>query len=260
VVSRFRLIITYVGTHFAGYQHQPKRMTVQSELEKALLQILGESVRVNASGRTDAGVHAMVQPCHIELTTDKAIARIQNPDFLLKINAVLNPNIAVRNTKAITDGWHARNSAKRKTYVYVILIHPHPNPLLRNLSWRLPFALDIPAMRKAAKLLVGTHDFSAFCATDSTVTNKTRQLSEIKIGTRSPFPLLTLPDDHLITLQFTGSGFLKQMVRNLVGTLVAVGQGKLPPAGVKAVLASKDRTKAHVNAPPQGLFLQSVKY
>lgn len=260
MVKRFRLTIAYLGNAFAGFQHQPKTVTVQSELEKALKQILGEDTRVTASGRTDTGVHARLQPCHLHLSTPKAIERISKPDFLIRINAVLNPNIAVREISAISGNWHARNSAKKKTYVYVVLIHKHPNPLLRHYTWRLPTPLNINAMKAASKHLIGTHDFSAFCASDATVTSKTRDLSRIQISTRSPFPLLTLPDDQLITFRFTGSGFLKQMVRNLVGTLVAVGQEKIPPEQIKTILASKDRTKAFVNAPAQGLFLDNVRY
>ncbi len=257
---RIRLNVSYDGTAFLGFQDQPGGQTVQTVLEKALATVLGETGRVVPSGRTDKGVHAFEQPCQLDLKTPKAIERATKNDFLIKLNALLPGTISVRKMIAVKPDWHARKSAKRKTYVYVILIARQRNPLLENLAWRVFQPLSLAPMRKAAKLLVGTHDYSAFCASDSTVKDKTRTLHKLILSTKNPFGLLAHPDDKFIVLTVTGSGFLKHMVRNIAGTLAAIGLGKMTPAQIKTILAGRDRSQAGLNAPPQGLFLQKVVY
>jgi len=257
---RIRLDVSYDGTAFLGFQAQPNSQTVQSVLEKALATMLGEAGRVVPSGRTDKGVHATLQPCQLDIKTLKAIERATKNDFLIKLNALLPSKVSVRKMTIVKPEWHARKSAKRKTYIYVMLIARQRNPLLENLAWRVFQPLALAPMRKAAKLLLGKHDFTAFCASDSTVEDKTRTLHQLTLSTKNPFGLLAHPDDKFVVLTITGSGFLKHMVRNIAGTLAAVGLGKITPAHIKTILASRDRSQAGLNAPPQGLFLQKVVY
>lgn len=256
---RFRIDFRYDGTAYRGFQMQPGTHTVQSLGEQALATVLGEAVRLTPSGRTDSGVHALIQPCHLDVTTERALERIRKNDFLFKINSVLPDGIAVsRCTSA--KGFHARNAAKRKTYEYVICNARIKNPFLEDKFWRLSPALDVIAMRHAARALIGKHDFSSFCAADSTAKDKAREIFAITFSHRSPAPLFSLKGERFIRIAFTGSGFLKQMIRNIVGTLVEIGLGKRAPEEMAKILAAKDRRKAGRTAPAQGLYLKNVRY
>lgn len=259
-MPRYVLTVAYHGKDYAGFQSQPKLKTIQTEIEKSLKQLLGENIRVHPSGRTDSGVHALSQKIHIDVTTEKAIQRIQKKEFLLQINAVLPKDITIHETKSIHDQFHARINSKKKSYMYYLLISPIKNPFVNDFVWRLMRDPDEAAMKQAASYLVGKHDFSAFCASDSTVRDKVRTLHAIDFSHRCPAPPLKLKKEKYLCLEFTGNGFLKQMVRNLVGTLVAVGQGKLQPSDIPKILKSKDRRKAHKTAPAKGLFLKKVWY
>jgi tRNA pseudouridine38-40 synthase len=259
-MPRYALQLAYNGASFSGFQEQPQRETIQSVLEKSLKTVLSESMRVIPSGRTDSGVHALNQVVHFDLKTEKAIERIEENRFLFKINGVLPDAISVRSAKKVSERFHARKSAKSKTYVYMILVSRMKNPHLADKVWRLPRELNLKAMKKAATYLVGEYDFTAFCAADSTVTHKIRRVTSIVLSTQNPFGFLALKGDHFIVVTVTGEGFLKQMVRNMVGTLVVIGQDKVLPEKVKALLESCDRKKAFAPAPAQGLYLKKVAY
>lgn len=259
-MSRFVLTIAYNGENYAGLQTQPDQKTIQSEIEKTLHQVLGEKARISPSGRTDSGVHALSQTLHINLCTPKAIARIREKSFLFKMNAVLPPDIVIQDRKAVSVNFHARQSAIKKTYVYYLLISPHKNPFIEDKVWRITKPLDEQALKKAAHYLLGRHDFSAFCASDSTVKSKIREVQAIQITQRAPAAHFKLKGEKYLRMEFVGTGFLKQMVRNITGTLVRVGQGRLKPVDIKKILQSKDRKQASLTAPARGLYLKKVWY
>lgn len=259
-MSRFALTIAYDGKNYAGLQTQPDQKTIQSEIETVLHKIFGEKVRISPSGRTDSGVHALNQTLHVDVLTPKAVARIREAGFLFKINALLPPDIVIQKRKGVSSHFHARKSAVKKTYVYYLLISPYKNPFIEDKVWRLHKPIDELACQKAIKYLLGRHDFSAFCASDSLVKSKIRDIHAIKITKTALSTFFKLKGEKYFCLEFVGSGFLKQMVRSITGTLVRVGQGKLKPVDIKKILQSKDRKQAGLTAPARGLYLKKVWY
>lgn len=256
---RYKMTLAYNGKAYSGFQVQDQKHTIQHVIESALHKILGESLRIIPGGRTDKGVHALKQTLHFDLKTEKSKSRIQHRDILYQLNSVLPEDLLVTELKKQSAKFHSR-TFKQKTYRYHILISRYSNPFLKDYTWMLPKPLNITAMKNAAKLLTGKHDFTSFCASDSSAKTKIRNLLDIKIHTKSPAAFFSFKHEHYITLDFTGTGFLKQMVRNLVGTLVAVGQDKIKAGDVKKILDAKDRKKAAQTAPAQGLFLVTTKY
>lgn len=255
----FKLKLAYNGKNYSGFQTQKNLPTIQTVLAKALSQITGESVVVKPSGRTDTGVHALAQFVNFTLKTKKAIARAQKTEFIHQLNCVL-PDDIIALSSVPKSGFDAQKNARSKKYEYLILISPRPNPFLENLLWRLPKSLDLSQMKMAALSLIGKHDFSSFCAADSTAITRVRELLSLRITTNSPAAFFSLPGEKFIRLEFHGRGFLKQMVRNLVGTLVEVGEGKRTPGDMAKILAAQDRKKAGRTAPARGLYLKSVHY
>lgn len=259
-VQRFKLTIAYHGKFFQGMQAQPSGRTVQQTLEKTLTQILGEPIKITASGRTDSGVHALAQVCHFTVQNEKGLGRIRAKNFLIKLNQVLPLSLTATNLKKVSPEFHAQKQAKTKTYVYFLLCSRKKNPFVEDFVWRVKKPLSLKAMKKAKHSLIGKHDFKAFCASDHNAKTTERKLVRIKIEQKCPAVFFKLPGENYICLEFTGTGFLKQMVRIIVGTLVAVGEGKLAPEDLKTILAAKDRRLAPRTAPAQGLFLKKVYY
>lgn len=241
---RIKLTLQYIGTHYSGWQVQPNGVTIQEILQKALSQILQEKITVVGSGRTDAGVHALAQVAHFDTIKDLSLFKICRG-----LNAILPKDISVLGAESVPRDFHAQLSAKSKTYAYQIWNHAIRNSFLQEYSWHMPYPLDIGRMQKAARYLVGEHDFKSFCAANSTAKTTVRRIKKIQIV---PGPL--------IHFSITGSGFLKHMVRNIVGTLVEVGQKKRTPSDIKKILKSHDRRKAGRTAPAKGLFLVKVIY
>ncbi len=247
-MRNIKLTIEYDGTQFNGWQIQNnKERTVQGELEKALKKIFRKSLRVHGSGRTDAGVHAEGQVAHF--TTN---AKLPVEQILKALNAHLPDDIAIRKAERTGAGFHAQYSAKSKLYRYTILNRPAPSALARHFALHFPYRLNIPAMRRAAKELVGRKDFRSFAAVDparkslSTV----RTIKRIDIKKSGDFIYIFIEAD----------GFLYKMVRNIVGTLLEIGQGRLPKNSIKRILSQKDRKAAPKTAKAHGLCLMSVKY
>ena len=237
--------IEYDGSQFHGWQSQPSGDTVQDRLERALASIAGEQVRVAAAGRTDAGVHAVAQVAHFETTALR-------PDsaWVRGVNALLPQAIAVQWAVAVAEDFHARYSAASRTYRYVLYNHP-VRPALHHgrVGWfHLP--LDAAAMRAAASHLSGEHDFSAFRSSECQAKSPVRTLRAWAIEQRGA---------HL-RFEFTANAFLHHMVRNIVGSLVYVGNGKHPPGWLAEVLASRDRSQAAPTFSPDGLYLAAVEY
>lgn len=245
-MQRYKAIISYDGTGFLGYQVQPKGRTVQAELEAALAKIhKGIPVKITASGRTDAGVHAKGQVIHF----DSPLA-IPEDRWVVALNSLLPEDLAVLFVEKADNTFHARFDAAGKEYRYQLQLSGFRDPFQRNYVYRYPYALNLEAMREASRYLLGTHDFTSFCAAKTEVQDKVRTIKEIDF----------LLDGDLLTIRFVGTGFLYNMVRILVGTLLAVGSGDLSPEEIPSILEKKDRSAAGKTAPARGLYLWEVFY
>jgi len=246
-MTRIRLLVAYEGTDFCGWQVQPRDRTVQGELERALATILRRDVRVHGSGRTDSGVHALGQVVHFDCPDER-------PGFPWRrsLNALLPKDVRVLDAGPAPDGFHARYGAVSKTYEYC-LWHEREFclPQRRRFVWDCG-PVDFARMETAAEVFLGEHDFAAFQNVGTDVDSTIRTMIDIsRHAGATPFESVW---------RFTANGFLKQMVRNLVGCLVACGRGRLDADGVRSILESGDRTLAPATVPPQGLTLARVEY
>lgn len=240
-----KLTIEYDGTAYSGWQVQPNGVTIQEVMEGALEQMLGEPTRLRSSGRTDAGVHARgMVAC---FTTEKTIPLRA---FREGLNALLPADIAVRDACEVPPSFNPRRDASRKHYRYSILQDRLRSPLARHIAWRIGHDLDLDAMRAAARHFVGEHDFAAFRASNCTA----------KTTVRTIYSLELVLDGSWLHVDVNGSGFLKNMVRVIVGTLVEVGLGKRAPEEVAKLLQEGDRQASGITAPPHGLCLMQVFY
>lgn len=242
---RIKLELDYIGTAYAGWQTQPGQRTVQGEIERALQNLTGEAVRVTASGRTDAGVHALCQTAHFDTGRDWAAGA-----FVGGLNRYLPRDIRVLSAERADDGFHARFSAVGKTYVYLMYLSDVERAAFYGRAARLPVSADIAKMRDAARNFVGTHDFAAFCASGADTATTVRTVTEAAVER----------DGDLVTFTVSADGFLYNMVRIMTGLLIRIGTGKEPPDTAAAVLASRDRTEARDTAPACGLYLKKVYY
>lgn len=253
----FKITLSYDGAEFSGWQAQPGRRTVQGEFERAWRQITGETVRVHAAGRTDAGVHAAGQVVSVESATS-----IEPHAMVLALNAKLPADIAVRDASRAPDGFHATHDARRKRYRYTIYNDARRPVFMRRYAWHIPKPLDIAAMHQAGQRLVGTHDFVSLQSTGSVRESTVRTVFAVDVN--KPEAGQGGPEDDerrsLITIDVEGDGFLYNMVRTIAGTLVEVGRGRRAPAWIDHVIAAKSRCAAGQTAPPYGLTLLSVEY
>jgi len=262
-VPTFKLTIAYDGTGFVGWQRQAAGTSVQGLLEDALSELDGRHVDVTGAGRTDAGVHALGQVASVSLK--RAIDR---RTLMRAVNSRLPESIRIVDAADAAPSFHARFDARSKTYCYRIWNGEVMNPFERAYVWHVPSpVLDVAAMASAATLLEGRHDFAAFQAagTDTRTTEREVFSSRVRAGSdlvQSPGdpPQFHAKAPDLITYEIAGAGFLRHMVRAIVGTLVEVGRGRRPPAWVGEVLRSRDRSGAGPTAPAPGLFLVSLEY
>ncbi len=245
MTRKFKLIIEYEGTRYHGWQVQPNGLTIQEVLQSCLKKITQEQASVVGSGRTDAGVHAEGQVAHFR--TESSMTPHQ---FMMAFNSLLPHDIVVKNVAEVPDEFHAQRSAVRKIYRYTILNREYPSALLHDRCNFIQTPLDVKAMRRAKSYLEGKHDFSAYRASNCEARNPIREIYKIDISKKQDF----------ITLDFDGNGFLKYMVRNIVGTLIQVGRNKLSAKEVKTILESRDRKNAGPTARPYGLCLVEVFY
>ena len=244
-----KLIVAYDGTQFFGWQWQPNRRTVQGELENAIQQVTGEQLRVVASGRTDAGVHAWGQA--VSFATECRLA----PAVLTRaLNANLPEDLVVREVAEVRAGFNAIDDAVSKRYRYVIHDSPQRDVFSRRYAWHLHYPLEVAAMDQAARSLLGRHDFKSFETSGSARVTTVRTVLDIDIRRFESW------DTAAIRLEIEADGFLYNMVRNIVGTLVQVGRGKRPVSWPSEVLAQRDRRTAGATAPPQGLHLLKVNF
>jgi len=242
---RIKLTIEYDGTNYAGWQVQPNAVTIQEKIENALYQVTRSDIRIHGAGRTDAGVHALAQTAHFDTE-----ARIPSENFAAALNTFLPDDIRIIESKQVPDDFHARYLAKGKVYRYTIYNRACASALLRDTTCYVRESLDTELMNEAALQFIGVHDFSAFCAVKSSVENKVRMILRAEVKADLP----------LITFTVAGNGFLYNMVRIMAGTLIDVGRGKISSTDVKAIIETKDRTRAPFTAPPQGLALKAVLY
>jgi tRNA pseudouridine38-40 synthase len=243
----FRLTLEYDGEGFAGWQVQPgATRTLQGVLEDAVARVTGQRVRVHAAGRTDAGVHAEAQVASLRAETGLPAATLARA-----LNAVLPPDLAVVAAAIAPDGFHARFDARAKLYRYRIWNGACRSPLRARRALRVERPLDVEAMRRAAADFLGTHDFAALQAAGSQVASSVRTLTRCDLEGRAPGQLCVWVE---------ADGFLRHMVRNLVGTLLEVGRGRRPPDAVPALLAGRDRRAAGPTAPAHALTLIRVDY
>lgn len=241
-----RLTVAYDGTNYHGFQRQrPPVVAVQNVLEAKLETVFGDSIELAASGRTDAGVHAYGQV--VNFFTD---GRIPVERIPLAVNSLLPDDIVVLEAAEADFDFSARHSAKSKTYIYRIQRGSFPNPFTRNYAWYVGRPLDIHAMREALAMVLGTHDFTSFRASGGAPMSPVRTMYRAEIGEKG----------DLLEITIHGNGFLYHMVRNMVGTLVNVGLGRISVAGFREILEARDRKKASPTAPAQGLYLFSVEY
>ncbi len=246
-----RLTIEYDGTDFNGWQRQRGQRTVQQTLEEAVESVIQEKVTVIGSGRTDSGVHAAGQVAHFHTSS-----MIPIQDLERAMNARLPDDISVLEAADARPSFHAQFSARRKIYHYVILNRPQPSPLYRRTATHVPYRLNVRRMRSAAACLIGRHDFRSFMAADAA-----RRERDAEKDTRRHITRLEIRQRAgLIHIEVEANGFLYKMVRNIVGTLIAVGSGKQPVEWVGEILRSKDRTQAGDTAPARGLTLVRVVY
>jgi len=244
-----RMTIAYDGTDFAGWQRQPHSRTVQGEFERVLEQITGEQIAVVASGRTDAGVHALGQVIGF-----KTASQLPDDVLLRAINAELPDDITAFDVRPTRDDFDPIREAVRKRYRYVIEDSRVPDLFARRYLWHVRRRLDVEAMRTAAQPLVGTHDFTSYETAGSSRVTTVRTVYDLLVERRP-----TEFGDRIL-VEVEADGFLYNMVRNIVGTLVIVGRGKRPIAWPGEALAARDRQAAGMTAPAQGLFLMWVKY
>ena len=242
---RYLMTFSYDGTDYNGYQKQKDGRTIQGILESVLTTINGNKlVSVSASGRTDAHVHAIGQTAHFDLNT-----KIEPNSLKRALNSMLPSDIYIKNVEIVKDDFHARYDVKSKEYIYVLNIGEY-NPIERNYIYQYNKKLNVNSMKEAIKNLIGTYDFTSFTKADDERESYVRTIIEADISI----------DKDYITFRFLGTGFLRYMVRNMVGFLIEVGEGKRTSECVIELLELKDRTKAGKTAPPEGLYLKEVFY
>ncbi len=245
-IRNIKLVLEYDGSHYHGWQRQLSDRTIQGVLEEALQTMTQEPVTVLGSGRTDAGVHALHQVCHF-----RTHSRLTPESFLRGLNSLIPDDIRVKAACEAPSDFHARYSARAKTYEYRILNTRDPDVFLRTTTWHIPMPLNREEMARCLELLRGTHDFSAFRSSGSNNRDPVRNLFRAELHSR---------EKGLLVVCLEADGFLRHMVRNIVGTLVSAGQGKIDTNHFHQILKSGDRRKAGIKAPAQGLFLTMVKY
>ncbi|MDH4228104.1 MAG: tRNA pseudouridine(38-40) synthase TruA [Deltaproteobacteria bacterium] len=240
------LFLEFDGTAYAGWQLQADRATVQGELEDAIRNLTGSESRVYGCSRTDAGVHA-----YDYAALFKTESKIPIVGIIGGLNSLLPEDIAVKDAKEVDGAFDPRKSAKNKTYLYRIFNAPYRTPLFRHRAWSVFHTLDIEVMQKGAAMLVGKKDFASFMAADSDAEHSVREILSFDVRRA---------EGSFIELEVKGTAFLRHMVRIMAGTLVTLGRGKITLGELTFIIDAKDRTKAPMTAPPEGLFLKKVEY
>lgn len=245
MIKNIKLIIEYNGTSFCGWQKQPNVRTVQGTIEECIANVTQEEVAVIGCSRTDSGVHAKNFVCNF--TTN---SKIPSEKFSYAINRILPPEIIILESQEVSLDFHARFSCKGKRYIYSILNRTWPSPIKKDFTYHVKNKLDIDKMNKAARYLIGKHDFASFRNLGSSVQSTVRTITDLNI----------VKNDELIEIRVAGDGFLYNMVRIISGTLLDIGLSKIEPEDIKSILESRDRKKAGRSLPAAGLCLDEVFY
>ena len=254
-MRNFKIVLAYDGSEFSGWQVQPDVATIQGTLASAIGRVTGEKVLPQGSGRTDAGVHALAQ-----VATFATESPIPAQNLVKALNDVLPPAVRVLEAAEVPLEFHARQSARAKTYRYRIYRGALCPPFLARYVWHYPYPLDEDALRQAAGRVIGEHDFTSFAAVDSERGREDEIVSDVRSHVRRIFASTWEPAAQELLYLVRGSGFLHHMVRNLVGTFVLAGKGTLKPADITEILAARNRSAAGATAPASGLYLVSVEY
>ena len=245
-MRNIKLIIEYDGKDFNGWQKQPNKLNIQGEIEKAIERITGEQVDLTASGRTDAGVHAIGQVANFKTNSNIPIEKIP-----VAINSNLKKSIIIKSAEEVDERFHSRLNCKKKTYRYIINNSKYGTAIYRNLETHIPMELDIKKMKEAIKYFEGEHDFKAFKASGTSSKSSVRTIYKAEVIDAG---------NERIYIELTGNGFLYNMVRIISGTLVDVGLGKIEPKEIKEIIELGKRENAGKTLPPQGLYLVKVEY
>jgi tRNA pseudouridine38-40 synthase len=255
-VRNIRLDIQYEGTEYHGWQAQPREPTIQETLRGVIARITGESIGLTAAGRTDAGVHALGQ-----VAAFRTSSRLTSQTLQRALNALLPQDIRIVGAADATTGFHPRYDALSKRYFYLLWNEAIVPPFLRRFVWGVPYGLDRSAMRGCLPALTGRHDFSAFRGSGCGAMTATRMIYALDLeeADRIDFMTATL-SGRFLKVTVEADGFLRHMVRNIVGTLVEVGRGRMSQHSLEEILRSGNRSLAGPTAPAQGLFLESVRY
>ena len=244
-MRNIKLIIEYDGKGFNGWQKQPDKLNIQGEIEVAIERITGEKVELYASGRTDAGVHALGQTANFKTNSTIPIEKL-----CIAINSQLKKSVVIKEAIEVDEDFHCRYNCQGKKYRYIINNSVSGTAIYRGFEYHMPIKLDVEKMREAAKYFVGKHDFKAFKASGTSSKSSVREIYKAEI----------IEDGERIKIELTGSGFLYNMVRIISGTLVDVGLGKIKPEEITNIIEAKDRTKAGKTLPAHGLYLVEVYY
>lgn len=244
-MRNIKLTIEYDGKDFNGWQKQPNKLNIQGEIEKAIEEVTGEKVELIGSGRTDAGVHAIMQVANFKIKKNMPIEKIP-----YALNSKLKKSIRIKDAEEVDEKFHSRYTCKKKTYRYVINNSIQGSAIYRNLEYHFENKLDENKMNIASKFFIGEHDFKSFKASGTSSKSSVRIIYDVKVERKG----------ERIFIELTGNGFLYNMVRIIAGTLVDVGTGKIKPEYVKNIIEAKDRLKAGKTLPAQGLYLVKVEY
>ena len=244
-MRNIKLTIEYDGKDFNGWQKQPTKLNIQGTIEQAIKQITGEEVQLNASGRTDAGVHAFGQVANFKTNSQIPIEK-----FAIAINSKLKRAIVIKKAEEVDERFHSRLNCKKKTYRYVINNTPEGTAIYRNLETHIPQKLDVDKMQEAVKYFEGEHDFKAFKASGTSSKSSVRTIYKAEVYKKG----------DRVFIELTGNGFLYNMVRIIAGTLVDVGIGKIKPNEISQIIKMQKRENAGKTLPPNGLYLLRVMY
>lgn len=247
-MTRYKAVISYDGYEFSGFQRQPHARSVQEEIEKVLTRLnSGQPVVIFGAGRTDSGVHAYEQVIHFDLPQIRDVEKLR-----FGLDTQTPEDIDVVSVTIVADDFHARYNKHLKTYEFIVDNGRPKNPMMRHYATAYPYPLNLSLMQEAIKDLIGTHDFTGFTAAGTSVENKVRTI--LKADVRKKM------DSNLFIFSFTGTGFLYKQVRNMVGTLLKIGNQRMPKSQIKLILNSKNRQLAGPTAGPNGLYLKEIVY
>ena len=247
-MTRYKATISYDGTLFAGFQRQPHARSVQEEIEKTLMRLnQGNPVTIHGAGRTDAGVHALGQVIHFDLPQARDEEKLR-----FALDTQTPEDIDFIRVEQVADDFHSRYKKHSKTYEFIVDYGRPKTPMMRHYATHYPYPLDVAKMQAAIQKLEGTHDFTGFTASGTSVEDKVRTITEAR--------LVEDAEHHRLLFTFSGNGFLYKQIRNMVGTLLKIGNDRMPIEQIDLILEKKDRNLAGPTAAPNGLYLKEIRY